>query len=67
MIERQTDLRRVRMALRQSRVVALLGRRQFGEATVARQFVSGDPVNDFDLEDPHSLARLAELTSSSIV
>jgi uncharacterized protein len=60
MIDRQTDIRLVRTALRRSRVVALLGPRQCGKTTLARQFVSADSINYFDLEDPQSLARLIE-------
>ena len=50
----------VRTALRRSRVVALLGPRQCGKTTLARQFVAADSINYFDLEDPQSVARLAE-------
>jgi predicted AAA+ superfamily ATPase len=60
MIDRQTDIRLVRAALRRSRVVALLGPRQCGKTTLARQFVPADSVNYFDLEDPPSVARLSE-------
>ena len=60
MIDRQTDVRLVRTALRRSRVVALLGPRQCGKTTLARQFVPADSVNYFDLEDPQSIARLSE-------
>jgi uncharacterized protein len=60
MIDRQSDTRLVRSALRRSRVVALLGPRQCGKTTLARQFVPADSVNYFDLEDPQSLARLAD-------
>ncbi|HEV2987780.1 MAG TPA: AAA family ATPase, partial [Candidatus Angelobacter sp.] len=60
MIDRKTDTALVRAALRRSRIVALLGPRQCGKTTLARQFVSPDSLNYFDLEDPHSLARLAE-------
>src|SRR6266478_9916066 len=60
MIARKTDVRLVRTALRRSRVVALLGPRQCGKTTLARQFVPADSVNYFDLEDPQSVARLAE-------
>jgi hypothetical protein len=41
-------------------VVALLGPRQCGKTTLARQFVPADSLNYFDLEDPQSLARLSE-------
>ncbi len=60
MIDRDTDIRLVRAALRRSRVVALLGPRQCGKTTLARQFVAAESINYFDLEDPQSVARLAE-------
>ncbi|MGA7220500.1 MAG: ATP-binding protein [Candidatus Sulfotelmatobacter sp.] len=60
MINRKADLLSVRAALRRSRVVALLGARQCGKTTLARQFVPSDSLNYFDLEDPRSLARLTE-------
>src|SRR4029077_3621241 len=60
MIDRQTDIRLVRTALRRNRVVALLGPRQCGKTTLARQFVPADSINYLDLEDPQSLARLSE-------
>jgi predicted AAA+ superfamily ATPase len=60
MIARQSDVEVVRAALKRSRVVALLGPRQCGETTLARQFVPTDSLNYFDLEDPQGLARLTE-------
>jgi uncharacterized protein len=60
MIDRQTDFDLIRAALRRSRVVALLGPRQCGKTTLARQFVPADSENYFDLEDPQSAARLTE-------
>ncbi len=39
MIDRESDLRRIRAALRRSRIVALLGPRQCGKTTLARQFI----------------------------
>lgn len=57
-IARPTDVELVRTALKRSRVVALLGPRQCGKTTLARQFVRPDSLNYFDLEDPESLARL---------
>ena len=60
MIDRKSDLRLVRRALKRSRAVALLGPRQCGKTTLARQLVPADSLNYFDLEDPQSLARLAE-------
>ena len=60
MIERKIDVAQVRSALRRSRVVALLGPRQCGKTTLARQFVPASSANYFDLEDPQSLARLSQ-------
>jgi len=60
MIDRKADVALVRVALRRSRVVALLGPRQCGKTTLARKFVSPDSLNYFDLEEPQSLARLTE-------
>jgi hypothetical protein len=60
MIDRKADLTLVRTALKRSRIVALLGPRQCGKTTIARQFVDVDSLNYFDLEDPQSLARLTE-------
>jgi predicted AAA+ superfamily ATPase len=60
MIDRRADMQLIRAALRRSRVVALLGPRQCGKTTLARQFVPIDSVNYFDLEDPQSLARLSD-------
>ncbi|MBI2298409.1 MAG: ATP-binding protein [Armatimonadetes bacterium] len=60
MIDRDTDLERIRTALARSRVVALLGPRQCGKTTLARKLVPADSTNYFDLEDPDSLARLSE-------
>ena len=59
-IDRQADFSLVRTALQRSRVVTLLGPRQCGKTTLARQFVPPDSLNYFDLEDPRSLARLSE-------
>src|SRR5208282_648704 len=60
MIDRRTATEIVRAALKRSRVVALLGPRQCGKTTLARQFVDASSLNYFDLEDPESLARLSE-------
>lgn len=48
----------IERALTRSRAVALIGPRQCGKTTLARQFVPADSLNYFDLEDPISLARL---------
>ena len=60
MIERKKTQSAILKALRRSRVVLLLGPRQCGKTTLARQFVPPDSLNYFDLEDPASLARLNE-------
>lgn len=53
-------LDRVRHSLRRSRVVALIGPRQSGKTTLARQIVPDGSGNYFDLEDPTGRALLAE-------
>jgi len=60
MIKRQNLLRHVKTALKRSRAVGLIGPRQCGKTTLARQLVSVDSPNYLDLEDPSSLARLDE-------
>jgi len=60
MIDRTKILGEVRDALQRNRVVALIGPRQCGKTTLARQIVPPDSVNYFDLENPVSLARLDE-------
>jgi predicted AAA+ superfamily ATPase len=59
-IARSSDFLSIRTALKRSRVVALLGPRQCGKTTLAREFVPPDSLNYFDLESPGSLARLTE-------
>lgn len=60
MIDRPGLLADIRVALRRSRVVALIGPRQSGKTTIARQVVPPESPRYFDLEDPASIARLAE-------
>lgn len=66
MLESRPIIRRLQLAssiaraLKRSRVVALVGPRQSGKTTLARRVVPADSPNYFDLEDPVSLARLAE-------
>jgi hypothetical protein len=60
MIKRPDLKRQIQQALKRSRVVALIGPRQCGKTTMARELVSADSPNYFDLEDPQSLARLEE-------
>ena len=61
-IARQHHLRRVKQLLREFPVVALLGARQVGKSTLARQLVAvrRAPTTWFDLENPADLARLAD-------
>lgn len=62
MIQRTRHLRRVEHLLAHHPVVALLGARQVGKTTLARQIMERDeePATRFDLEDPDDLARLDE-------
>lgn len=60
MISRSQIKDSVQLALLRSRVVALVGPRQCGKTTIAREFVAVNSPNYFDLEDPVSLARLDE-------
>ncbi len=60
MVGRPEVLRRIRRALTRARVVALIGPRQCGKTTLARQLLSVRSPNYFDLEDPTSLAQLVE-------
>lgn len=59
-IKRPGLLRHLKASLKRSRVTALIGPRQCGKTTLARQLVNPESVNYFDLEDPASLARLVE-------
>jgi len=60
MLKRPNLNRQIQQSLKRSRVVALIGSRQCGKTTMARELVSADSPNYFDLEDPQSLARLDE-------
>jgi len=59
-IERRRRLAEIRVALKRSPVTALVGPRQAGKTTLAREIVPPDSPAYFDLENPRSLARLAE-------
>lgn len=61
-ISRKTHLRRLRYLLGRSPVVAILGQRQVGKTTLARDFAASrsGPTRFYDLEDPASLARLQD-------
>ena len=58
-IERSGHLRELRRLLRQFPVVAILGARQVGKTTLARQLVAGrrGQVTYLDLEDPDGARR----------
>ena len=60
MIERSELKQTIQDRLTRNRVVALIGPRQCGKTTLARQFVDPTSINYFDLEDPLSLARLEQ-------
>ncbi|MBN1423040.1 ATP-binding protein [Candidatus Fermentibacteria bacterium] len=64
MLPRTDLLQRVKRALQRNRVVALLGPRQCGKTTLARQIVPAGAPEYFDLEDPRDLARLDEPMSA---
>ncbi|MCA9758901.1 MAG: ATP-binding protein [Candidatus Eisenbacteria bacterium] len=51
---------RIRTALSRAPIVVLVGPRQSGKTTLARQLLSVDSPNYFDLEDPTAVARLEE-------
>jgi predicted AAA+ superfamily ATPase len=60
MIKRKKYKKHIEEALARSRAVALLGPRQCGKTTLAREIVDKDSPNYFDLEDPGSLVGLAD-------
>ncbi len=60
MIERRHLISTVRSALRQSRIVGLIGPRQCGKTTLAQNLVNVESPNYFDLEDPTDVARLEQ-------
>lgn len=60
MIDRVHSKTQIETALSRSRITLLIGPRQCGKTTLARQFIPSDSANYFDLEDPVSLARLEE-------
>jgi predicted AAA+ superfamily ATPase len=60
MLRRLQLLARLRAGLKTSPAVALLGPRQCGKTTLARQLASTSKSTYFDLENPVDLARLSE-------
>jgi len=63
-IARAALLSSLKPALSRSRVVVLVGPRQCGKTTLARQLLRPESVGYFDLEDPVDLARLDEPMTS---
>lgn len=61
-VERAEEASTVRQMLARSPVVAILGARQVGKTTLAREIARAwsKPVTFFDLEDPRDLARLQD-------
>lgn len=60
MIQHSFILATLKSALTRSRVVVLVGPRQSGKITLARQLLEEESVKYFDLEDPVNLTRLDE-------
>jgi predicted AAA+ superfamily ATPase len=60
MIDRPRLRAQIRRALERSRAVVLVGPRQSGKSTLAREFLPRTHPNYFDLEDPVSRRSLAE-------
>lgn len=61
-MDRPRHLAELQSALRRAPVVAILGPRQVGKTTLARQLARArkEPVTRFDLEDPEDLRQLAD-------
>jgi hypothetical protein len=60
MLKRSQLLERLRAGLKVSPAVALIGPRQCGKTTLARQLAGASKSTYFDLENPVDLARLSE-------
>ena len=62
MIGRPREIRTLQRLLRLSPVVGIVGARQVGKTTLAREYASGikTPVSFFDLENPEDIARLGD-------
>ena len=60
MVDRPQLRQQIRAALGRSRAVVLVGPRQTGKTTIAREFLAIDHPNYFDLEDPIGRTRLAQ-------
>lgn len=60
MIDRPAARRRILDSFRVHPVTALLGPRQCGKTTLAREVAGGEPSTYFDLENPRDLVRLEQ-------
>ncbi len=62
MIERHQEIKTLNKLLQGHPVVGIIGARQVGKTTLAREVISGfqSPTEYFDLENPEDLARLAD-------
>ena len=60
MIKRKEIIHNIKSALDRGRIVSLLGPRQCGKTTLARQFAKPGSLAYFDLEDPVDTAKLIE-------
>ena len=62
LIQRKRELKILRGLLSRHRVVGIIGARQVGKTTLARQLAAQNkrPVTFFDLENPEDLARLSD-------
>lgn len=60
MIRRQEAREALDAAISRSPVTVLVGPRQCGKTTLARELIPADSPNVFDLEDPADLARLEQ-------
>ena len=60
MIDRPDLKHRIETGLKRSRIVEMVGPRQSGKTTLAREFVPPSSRNYFDLEDPASLVALEQ-------
>jgi predicted AAA+ superfamily ATPase len=55
LLERKIDYERIRQRIQNNKVTAIIGPRQSGKTTIARDF---QPIEHFDLENPRDQARL---------
>ncbi len=58
MIQRSAYLQKIRTALRRAKITAILGPRQCGKTTIAREIASLIPSHFLDMESPSDRARL---------